>query len=329
MYDLLFSGQYLSLSMALTMGKTPPGPLLSYPFLSLACSTGDLDLAEAAVMSSGESGLLAVDWSGSTAAHIAGLCGHISVLEMLEREGAGAAGVVNRYGACPRDYLELRDPPGRGAGTVRVWRGEQGGGLVEVGEAEVARTMTRSSSFTCSGRSSATRDYLELLMLPTLSLHSVKVPEVVSLRSPPPGCSSIDPASTCLAFVGEEVGWGVFAAKHIAAGECFARYGGVLDVDSKARRASAYIVKGAFPGTLLDGAEHRSIGATINHSGAPNAKLVGFFERGIDVTVAVALVPIEAGQQIVVDYGKDMVGFAVHQGQENITIPLTTEDEVE
>jgi hypothetical protein len=327
LYRLLFDGEYLSLSMALTMGTPPPPPILSYPFLCLACCSGDLDLAEAAAraVTAGGGSFSEADWAGCTAAHYAALCGHVEVLEMLEREGGGGAWPRNRYDASPRDYLALGEPPGDD-GAVLVWKD---GELSEVKAERVARELLRCESFSCSGRCTATGEYLEKLLLPTLGLHSVKVPEVITLEPPPPGSSMIDTASTCLALVSEEVGWGVFATRHIAPGECFARYGGVLDLSTQVRASSAYIVKGTFPGTLLDGEHHRSIGATINHSGRPNAKLMGFFEKGADVTVAVALIPIERGQQIVIDYGKDMTSFPVNEGQEGLTIPLPEqEDEV-
>ena len=66
--------------------------------------------------------------------------------------------------------------------------------------------------------------------------------------------------------------------------------------------SSDYAVASTVAGHVLDGKRLRSIGAMINHSERPNAKLVGRIRAGVDETSVVALRAIPRDEQICVAY---------------------------
>jgi len=104
-----------------------------------------------------------------------------------------------------------------------------------------------------------------------------------------------------LAWINEEVGWGVYAAKDYLPGDYIVRYGGMLEEEEKVESKS-YNLMVSFEGYVLSALQHRNLGGMVNHSFFPNAETQCVFEKGAEQAILTAKEYIPKGKQILIDY---------------------------
>ena len=125
-------------------------------------------------------------------------------------------------------------------------------------------------------------------------------------------------AEVFLAFISDQVGWGVFAQKDLPAGTLVGEYTGIIREaqdcepvrDDKGHFLSDYAWN--YPDELPDGTEFeidaRDEGNElrfVNHSFEPNVGVDHTLVDGIFVTFFKALTNIPAGTQLLIDYGEE------------------------
>jgi hypothetical protein len=113
--------------------------------------------------------------------------------------------------------------------------------------------------------------------------------------------SSSGDENIIISKISEEVGWGAFAARPIAAGEYIIRYGGLIE-KSKSVKDRSYCIQSGIQGVILNAQRFRNLAAFINHSQHPNAESQCIFHCGVEHAVIIATQDIALGQQILIDY---------------------------
>jgi hypothetical protein len=179
--------------------------------------------------------------------------------------------------------------------------------------------------------------YVEAMLSPLLGPSSIQVPTVEMTQLPKlwqPSDIDDDDASTdellnacpsdadapiVIAEISAGVGHGVFAWNDLNAGQPILIYGGILEAASPratppastaavAGHSQGYAVRAARAHFVLDAGRCRSAAALVNHSATPNARLVGGVWRGAERVIVQAARRIARGEQICIDYGRDMLG---------------------
>ena len=111
-----------------------------------------------------------------------------------------------------------------------------------------------------------------------------------------------------LRWLSSDIGWGVFAARSLRAGEFIGEYGGVLRKRLRIDQKNSYcfhyaIAEDSFLPYNIDAREQGGITRWINHSFTPNLLTTLATFNGVTHIVLLTGKPIPKGAQLLYDYG--------------------------
>eukprot|EP00741_Cyanophora_paradoxa_P016304 tig00020911_g15743.t1 len=182
-------------------------------------------------------------------------------------------------------------------GPLRLY--DRGAGRVEEvppGRLEALLSARAGFEVRLTSRSVATRSYVRHVAVNALRprRHNAAHPPEALERA---RAGRDDPAALALALVSEAVGYGLFALRAFGAGEFVCSYPGEVKERSAGRASDVYTFRTLVAGVVVDAAAARGLGALANHSGAPNAEALSWFEGGLPRVALLACRHIAPGEQ--------------------------------
>eukprot|EP01133_Synstelium_polycarpum_P011940 gene11940-13915_t len=235
-----------------------------------------------------------------TPLHVAMMSGNVSITKLLLDRGANPT-MVDGFRANAVNYARLK-----GSTRVAVPPRPQSISIYNSAGSNTMESwpLTRLESdlnITYTNETVASTDYLvELCFSPfqinaDLAFRQQYMSQIMT---------SGGESNVVLGWISEAVGWGVFAARDLKAGEYIVRYGGRITMGEK-MTTLAYNMMLSFDDYGLDASSLRSLGGMINHSANHhNAESQCIFESGAEQALITATRFIPRGTQILIDYSQ-------------------------
>ncbi|EFA75028.1 hypothetical protein PPL_11713 [Heterostelium album PN500] len=274
-----------------------PAVIMNRMMLLFATATGKVEILKT-LLEKGAGVLINVPdpISKLTPLHIAVMAGRPEMVELLEKNGADPI-CSDAFRARPIDYAYLRGLPKQPMppASVAIYNYKNDSALQQW----TIDRLERELSIVYCPRILATTNYLVEMCFSSMEINADMAfrSKYLDLINKTGGEENV-----ILGWIGEQVGWGVYAARDIHKDQFIVRYGGRL-TNNESMVTACYNMMTSMEDFGLDAYRYRSMGGMINHSSKhANAESICMFEYGAEQAIITATKFIPKGQQIFINY---------------------------